>query len=83
MAFRAARLSSVRIVPRVTIGRVTSFIPRDRPNVIIHDIAALFKATKAYNSASTDARAVLAPQLSGDYGQIRGSCSLPWMIAVD
>ena len=33
MAFREAPLSSGRIFPRVTIGRVTPFIPRERPNV--------------------------------------------------
>ena len=44
-----------------------------------------------YTSASIDARAALEPQLSGgttgnppeDYGQIRGGCSFPWVIAVD
>ena len=45
MAFRAAPLSSGRIVPRVTIGRVTPFIPRERPNVIKHSYFWLFKAT--------------------------------------
>ena len=33
MAFCIATLSSGRIVPRVTIGRVTPFIPHERPNV--------------------------------------------------
>ena len=33
MAFRTAPLSSGRIVSRVTIGRVTPFIPREKPNV--------------------------------------------------
>ena len=43
---------------------VTPFIPRERHNVK-HAIAGyLFKATIAYTSASTDARAALAPQLS-------------------
>ena len=34
MAFRAAPISSGRIVPRVTIGRLTPFIPRGRLNTI-------------------------------------------------
>ena len=46
---------------------VTPFIPRDRPNVkhAIAGLFKLFKATTAYTSAITDARAALAPQLSG------------------
>ena len=32
VAFCTAPLSSGQIVPRVTIGRVTPFIPRERPN---------------------------------------------------
>ena len=40
----------------------------------------------AYTTACTDARAALTPLLSRgtgvDYGQIRGGCSFPWMIAV-
>ena len=59
VAFRATPLSLGRIVPGVTIGRVTPFIPSERPNVIKHAIAT------AYTSASSDARAALAPQLSG------------------
>ena len=43
---------------------VTPFITRERPNVK-HNIAWLFKAITAYTSASTDARAALAPQSSG------------------
>ena len=54
----------------------------------------LFKATTAYTSACTDARAALAPQLSGgprvphlQYARRlwpdRGGCSFPRMIAVD
>ena len=35
---RGISLSSGRIVPRVTIGRETPFIPRERPNVK-HSIA--------------------------------------------
>ena len=45
---------------------VTPFIPRERLNVK-HAIAVI-KATTAYTSASTDARASLAPQLSGGTG---------------
>ena len=44
---------------------VTPFIPLQRPDVK-HAIAGYFKATTAYTSASTDARAALAPQLSGE-----------------
>ena len=43
---------------------VTLFIPLQGPNVK-HAIAGYFKATTAYTSASTDARAALAPQWSG------------------
>ena len=64
MAFRAALLSSGRIVPRVTIGRVTPFIPLERPNANTC-YCRLFKATTAHISASTDAGAALAPLLSG------------------
>ena len=42
MAFRAASLSSGRIVPRVAIGRVTPFIPREGPNVK-HSIAGCLR----------------------------------------
>ena len=42
MAFRTAPVSSGRIVPRVTIGRVTPFIPRERPNVK-HAIASYLR----------------------------------------
>ena len=61
MAFRAAPLSSARLVPRVTIGRVTPFIPCERPRT---RCCRLFKATTAYISLCTDASAVLAPLLS-------------------
>ena len=74
------------MVPRVTIGRVTPFIPGERPNVKQTRYCRLFKATTAYTSACTDAGAALAMLLSNppeDYGQIRGGCSCPWMIAVD
>ena len=50
--------------PRVTIGRVTPFIPRERPNVI-NTLLLFFKATTAYTSAGTDASAALAPLFSG------------------
>ena len=44
---------------------VTSFIPRERPNVK-HAIAGYLRLPQlAYTSASTDAIAALAPQLSG------------------
>ena len=42
---------------------VTPFIPHERPNVK-HTMVSLFKATTAYTSASADARAALATQLS-------------------
>ena len=61
--FRAAPLSSGRIVPRVTMGKVTPFIPRERPNANTCYFR-LFKATTAYTSTCTDAGAVLAPLLS-------------------
>ena len=64
MAFRVAPLSSRRIVPRVTIGRVTPSISRERPNDNTR-YRRLFKATMAYTSACTDAGAALAPLLSG------------------
>ena len=60
---RTAPLSSGWIVPRVTLGRVTSFIPRERPNANTR-YYRLFKATTAYNSACTDVGAALAPLLS-------------------
>ena len=62
MTFRAAPLSSGRIVPRVTIGRVTPFIPRERPTATTR-YCRLFKATTAYTSACSDAGAALAPLL--------------------
>ena len=64
MAFRAALLSSGRIIPRVTIGRITPFIPRDRPNANTR-YCRLFKVTTAYTSTCTDAGVALAPLLSG------------------
>ena len=42
---------------------VTPVIPREKPNVKRY--CQLFKTTTAYTSASTDARAALAPQLKG------------------
>ena len=62
MAFRAAPLSSGRIVPRVTIGKATQFIAGERPNANTC-YGWLFKATTAYTSACTDAGAALAPLL--------------------
>ena len=41
--FRTALLSSGRIVPRVTIGRVTLLIPRERPDVIKHAITGYLR----------------------------------------
>ena len=49
---------------KVTIGRVTPFIPHERPNANTH-YCWLFKATTAYTSACTDASAALAALLSG------------------
>ena len=48
MQFNAATLwhfiSSSQIVPRVTIASVTTFIPRERPNVKVkHSIAGYFR----------------------------------------
>ena len=62
------------------------FIPCKRPDVkhAITRYCRLFKATTACTSASTDARATLATgNPPEDYGQIRGGCSFPWMIAID
>ena len=42
MEFRAAPLSSGRIFPGVTIGRVTPFIPRERP-IVKHAIAGYLR----------------------------------------
>ena len=47
----------------VTMGRVTPFIPRERPNANTC-YCRLFKATTAYTSAYTDTGADLAPLLS-------------------
>ena len=43
--FCAAPLSSSQIVPRVTIGSVTPFIPRERPNVK-HAIAGYLRLSR-------------------------------------
>ena len=62
LAFRAAPLFSGRIVPRVTIGGVTLFILRERPNGNTRYMyCRLFTATTAYTSACIDAGAALAP----------------------
>ena len=60
VAFRAAPLTSGRIVPRVT------FIPRERPNANTR-YCRLFKATTAYTSACTDAGAALKLKEEGKY----------------
>ena len=93
MAFRTAPLSSSWIVPRVTIGRVTPFIPREGPNVK-HSIPgysrlplptpapALMRVLHWLRCwAEEPGYATAIPPK--DYGQIRGGCSFPWMIAVD
>ena len=54
--FPRSYLSSGRIVSRVTIGRVTPFNPRQRPNANTR-YCRLFKATMAYTSTRTDAGA--------------------------
>ena len=93
MAFRAAPLSSGGIVPRVTIGRVTPFNPRERPNADTR-YCRLFKATTAYISIAlmrvlhwlrcwAEEPGYATGNPPGNYGQIRGGCSGPWMIAVD
>ena len=43
--FRAAPLYLGLIVPRVTLGRVTPFIPRERPNVK-HSIAGYLRLSR-------------------------------------
>ena len=68
MAFCAAPLSSGRIAPRVTIGRITP--SRYLHSSHVRDIMStrycrLFKDTTAYISASIDAGAASAPLLSG------------------
>ena len=88
MAFRTAPLSSGQIVPKVTIGRVTPFIPR-----VKHSIAGYLRLPRPTPapvlmrvlhwlrcSAQEPGYAAGNPE---DYGQIRGGCSFPCMIAVD
>ena len=81
-------LSSGVVVPRVTIGRVTPFIPCEKPNVK-HSIAGYLGLPRP-----TSAPALMQVlhwfcywvEESGyatGYGQIREGCSYPWMIAVD
>ena len=93
MAFRTAPLSSGRIDPRVTIGRVTPFIPRERPDVK-HSIAGdlrLPRPTPApalmrelhWHRSSAEEPGYATGNPAKDYGQIQGGCSFPWMIAVD
>ena len=60
MAFHTDPLSSVRIVPRVTIGRVTPFIPRERRNVK-HSSASYLRLPRPTPAPAL--RAALAPQL--------------------
>ena len=93
MAFRTAPLSSSRIVPRVTIRRVTPFIPREGLNVK-HSIPGYLRLPPPTPApalmrvlhwlrcwAEEPGYATAMPP--EDYGQIRGGCSFPWMIAVD
>ena len=62
MAFRTAPLSSGRRVPRVTIGRVTSFTPvRDLTSTTRY--CRLFNATTAYTSVCTDAGVALGTRV--------------------
>ena len=75
VAFRAAPLSSGRIVPRVTIGRVTPFIPSWETYCQTR-YYQLFKATTAYTSTCIDARAALTPQLSGSTRVRHWQCQL-------
>ena len=63
-AFRAAPLSSGQIVTRITIARVTPFIPREKPNANTR-YCRLSKATTAYTSACIDAGAAWTPLSSG------------------
>ena len=63
MAFRAAPLSLSRIVPRVTKGRVTPFIPRERPKMPRHAIHGYLRLLRP--TPCTDAGAALALLLSG------------------
>ena len=88
-----APLYSGRIVPRVTIGRVTPFIPSERPDVK-HSIAgylglpqptpapALMRELHWHHSRAKEP-GYATGNSPEEYGQIRGGCSFPWMIAVD
>ena len=83
------QLSSGRIVPRVTIGRVTPFIPCERPYVNKHAIAryirlprptpvpALMRELHWHRSWAEDP-GYATGNPPEDYGQIRGRCSFPW-----
>ena len=89
MAFRAAPLSSGRIVPRVT-----PFIPpRERPNVK-HSNAGYLRLPRPtpapalmrelrWHRSRAEEPGYSSVNLPKDYGQIRGGCSFTWMIAVD
>ena len=65
LAFRTAPLSSGRIIPRETTGRVTPFIPCVRDLMSSNTLLPIILGFNAYTSASTDAGAALAPLLSG------------------
>ena len=90
LAFRTAPLSSGRIVPRVTIVRVSPFIPSDRTNVR-HSIVGYSRLPRPTPAPAlmrvlhwlSGGTRVHHWQSAEDYGQIRGGCSFPWMIALD
>ena len=58
---------------------VTPFIPRERHNVK-HAIAGYLRLPQPTSAAEPGYATGNPPE---DYGQIRGGCSCPWMIAVD
>ena len=94
LAFRAAPLSSGQIVPRVTIEKVTPFIPRERPNVTKHAIVGYLRLPRPtpapalmqelhWHRSWAEEPGYATGNPPEDNGQIRGGCSFPWMIAVD
>ena len=93
MAFRAALLSLGRIVLRLTIGRVTPFTPREKPDVK-HSIVIYLRLPRPtpapalmgelqWHRSWAEEPGYVTGNPPKDYGQIRGGCSFPWMIAVD
>ena len=93
VAFHEAPLSSGRIVPRITIGRITPFIQNEGPNGK-HSIAGYLRLPRPtpvpalkrelhWHRSWAEEPGYATGNPPEDYGQIRGGCSFPWMIAVD